>query len=160
MCLRYWVWINLNVYKFIVATILVIDDEKKQCDLLQDMLFREGYGVVAQLSATKILSLMDKVRPDLLIVDIFMPVKDGLEAILEVRKAGFKLPIIAVSESFRNDMNFLDIATDLGADCTFEKPLNKLTLLEAIHRLLPAENMVAGLPPVSVQMAGGHNSQD
>jgi two-component system response regulator (stage 0 sporulation protein F) len=143
---------------FIVATILVIDDEKKQCDLLQDILSRAGYDVLCQFSAAKIVSLLNQIRPDLLIIDIFMPGTDGLEAILEIRKAGLKLPVIALSEAFRQDANFLDIATDLGANSTFEKPLDKQRLLQAVRNLLPS-NEVASDFFASVQLPRARNSQ-
>jgi CheY-like chemotaxis protein len=75
--------------------------------------------------------------PDLLITDIIMPEKEGLETIFELRKTYPKLKIIAISGGGRiSPSGYLPGAKLLGADMVFEKPLDQKKFLHAIALLL------------------------
>ena len=78
-------------------------------------------------------------KAELVIVDIFMPHKDGLETILELRAQGAGCKIVAISAgnaAIKTGLNFLTHAKEFGADAVLAKPLTKETLLHTVHELI------------------------
>lgn len=66
--------------------ILVVDDEKPIADILQFNLEKEGYKVVCAYDGNEALEKVEEVEPDLILLDIMLPHKDGMEVCREVRK--------------------------------------------------------------------------
>ncbi len=77
--------------------ILVIDDEELILNFLKDLLVAEGYEVITACNGEEGLALFEEQSADLVITDIIMPVKDGLDTILELKKKAPELPVIAIS---------------------------------------------------------------
>jgi DNA-binding response OmpR family regulator len=120
-----------------MAKILVIDDEASIAIMLKKMLERAGHAVVIASNGNDGLSLFEKFQPDLLITDIVMPEKEGLELILELRKKKAKLKIIAISGGGRFQyQGYLTSAQRLGADRVFQKPLELKEFMNCISELL------------------------
>ena len=83
------------------------------------------------------MELFEKNIPDLLITDIIMPEKEGLETILELRKKYPELKIIAISGGGRiSPEGYLPGAKLLGADLVFQKPLVQKEFMQAVSILL------------------------
>jgi CheY-like chemotaxis protein len=68
--------------------ILVIDDSAEFRNLLREALTREGYDVVEAADGQEGLRLFDECRPDLVLLDIIMPEKDGIETLREMLRSG------------------------------------------------------------------------
>lgn len=125
-----------------MPTVLVIDDERPIRALLREVLAEQGYDVTEAEDGVKGVRRAREQRPDLVITDILMPDKDGLETILELRAAAPHLPVIAISGgSTRVPMDVLAAARRFGARRVFSKPFDPLAVVAAVKELLdgPAE---------------------
>lgn len=105
-------------------SLLIIDDDEISLLILQNALEMEGYHVIATTDSLQATELLRKHKPDAVILDIFMPDKDGFELIRELRSLCAKTFIIAISSSDE----CLRAIKALGANVT----LSKLNLPDAI----------------------------
>lgn len=105
-------------------SILMIDDDEISLLILQNALEMEGYQVIASTDSLQATELISKHKPNVIVMDIFMPGKDGFELIKEIRKLCPKTFIVAVSG---ND-ECLRAIKALGADAT----LSKLNMPDAL----------------------------
>jgi CheY-like chemotaxis protein len=120
-----------------MAKILVLDDELSILLMIKKMLEKAGHVVSLALNGKEGLELFEKDRPDMLITDIIMPEKEGLETIFELRRKYPELKIIAISGGGRiSPDGYLPGAKLLGADMTFQKPLDQKEFLQAVSQLL------------------------
>jgi YesN/AraC family two-component response regulator len=120
-----------------MATIYVFDDEASILLMIKKMLEKAGHEVSTALNGREGMDLFNKKKPDLLITDILMPEKEGLETIMELRKKYPDLKIIAISGGGRfGPEGYLPGAKLLGADLVFQKPLVQKEFIEAISSLL------------------------
>jgi DNA-binding NtrC family response regulator len=119
------------------ARILIIDDEVQIREMLSQMLTREGYQVVHARDGKEGMQACREQTIDLIITDIIMPEKDGIEMILELRHGFPALKVIAISGGGRLGPNgYLEMAKKLGAHRTFFKPFNRKEILDAVQELL------------------------
>lgn len=117
--------------------ILIIEDDRAYRKLLCTALEQIGYEVLNAENGEKGLALFDQSPVHLVIVDIFMPVKEGFETIMELRQRSLDLKILAISGGGQfNAMEMLPMAVDLGADEACEKPIHISRLLEKVSQLL------------------------
>jgi DNA-binding response OmpR family regulator len=117
--------------------ILVIDDDEMVNDMIVQMLTEAGYEADSALDGTKGLKLLETRSYDLIITDIVMPEKEGLETIMAIRKKQKGLPIIAISGGGRiGPKQYLHMAQQFGADYTFQKPFDKASFLGAVRECL------------------------
>jgi DNA-binding response OmpR family regulator len=122
---------------FTVARILIIDDEDQARRMLHQVLERAGYEVVVAQDGNEGLERFRADPTDLIITDILMPEKEGLETIMELRREFPQAKIIAMSGGGRaGNLNFLEIAAVLGAQRTLHKPFELQEMLEAVRDLL------------------------
>jgi YesN/AraC family two-component response regulator len=120
-----------------MAKILVIDDEPSIAIMLKKMLEKAGHEIEIALNGNEGLNLVDKFQPELLITDIVMPEKEGLELIFDLRKKKPELKIIAISGGGRFQFGgYLNSAKHLGADRVFQKPLDHKEFIQAVSDLL------------------------
>jgi DNA-binding response OmpR family regulator len=120
-----------------MAKILVLDDEPSILLMIKKMLEKEGHDVDLALNGLVGMELFEKNKPDLVITDIIMPEKEGLETILELRKKHPELKIIAISGGGRiGPQGYLPSAKYLGADMVFQKPLVQKEFVQAVASLL------------------------
>ncbi len=124
--------------------ILVIDDEPSSLDLLQRILEGEGYAVEVASNGLEGVELF-RLRPcDLVISDMVMPVKDGLQTILELRDIAPNLPVIAISGGgVISKERYLTVAGYLGKVMTIAKPFAVETIVNAVAGLLQEQGPVA-----------------
>ena len=116
-----------------MTKILVIDDDAQMRRLVVRILKGAGHEVLEAENGQEGLSLFRIHRPALVITDILMPYKDGLEVIRELRGNAQRVAIIAISG---DGPLFLDIAKKWGADVALAKPFSPLELVEAVDKLL------------------------
>ena len=117
--------------------ILIIDDEVQIREMLGQMLSREGYDVINAPDGKVGMKVCREQHVDLIITDIIMPEKDGIEMILELRHDFPDLKVIAISGGGRlGPDGYLEMAQKLGAHRTFFKPFNRKEILGAVKELL------------------------
>jgi CheY-like chemotaxis protein len=120
-----------------MARILVIDDEDEMRAMIRQLLEGEGYEV-SEAPDGEIGMRKYKSKPcDLVITDIFMPVKEGIGTIVDLRRDFPDLKIIAITGGSRySPEDFLSAAKAVGATRTFAKPFDLKEFLAAIKELL------------------------
>jgi CheY-like chemotaxis protein len=119
-----------------MARILVVDDEPQMCRLLREALERAGYTVDDACDGLHALSRFAANQPDLVITDIIMPQREGLETIQALRRKCPSLPIIAISGGGRQSPdNYLTLASNFGANRVFAKPFRVEDVLSAVATL-------------------------
>ena len=120
-----------------MANILIIDDDNQFRTMLRKMVERNGYEVVEASDGKEGIKLYRKNPTDLIITDLIMPDKDGIETIQELRKDFPDVKIIAISGGGRlGPHDYLHLAKMLGAQRTLTKPIELDELLKAIEELL------------------------
>jgi CheY-like chemotaxis protein len=120
-----------------VMRILIIDDEDQPRRMLQQVLTRAGYEVIEASNGNEGLQYFRARPTDLIITDILMPEKEGLETIIDIRREFPAVKIIAISGGGRTgNLNFLEVAKRLGAQHTLQKPFELQDMLGAVRDLL------------------------
>ncbi|MFC1885957.1 response regulator [Thermodesulfobacteriota bacterium] len=120
-----------------MARLLVIDDDDQFREMLREMLIREGYQVETAPEGETGIRLYRNAPFDLIITDIIMPEKEGVETIMELKRNFPEVKIIAVSGGGQiGPRDYLEMAKKLGADRTFSKPLLRVELLDAVKEVL------------------------
>jgi PAS domain S-box-containing protein len=115
-------------------TVLVVDDEAPVRRILGEMLANAGYTIVDAENRTAALAVLAKVPVDVMLTDLAMPEREGLETIGEARKRYPKLKIIAMSGAFGGQ--YMKVAPLLGADAAVAKPVDYGQLLSTIRNIL------------------------
>ena len=117
--------------------ILVIDDEPHILLMVKKMLERAGYEVDLASNGSEGLRLFSKLRSSLVITDIIMPEKEGLETIREMKRISSDLKIIAMSGGGKISAdNYLETAKIFGASRLIEKPFSQKQLLTYVEELV------------------------
>ncbi len=117
--------------------ILVIDDEPTALDLLRRILEMHGYEVMMAANGQEGLDLFRKTPCDLVITDMVMPIKDGLQTILDLRVLSPKLPVIAISGGGTiSKERYLAVAGYLERVITIAKPFGIEAIIESVEKLL------------------------
>lgn len=120
-----------------MPSILIIDDDAQILKMLRQILERESYDVTEAFNGKQGLRLYRENPTDLVITDIIMPEKEGIEIIIELKRDYPDVKIIAISGGGRiNPEDYLDIAKKLGAHRIFTKPVERKKLLNAVRELL------------------------
>ncbi|MBW2478700.1 MAG: response regulator [Deltaproteobacteria bacterium] len=132
--------------------ILIVEDEKKIADLLCDYLKAAGFRTSTQNNGERVIAQIKKDPSDLILLDIMLPGKDGMELCREIRQFS-NIPIIMITARVEEIDRLLGL--ELGADdyiCKPFSPREVVALVKAIFRRLNAEplthNLVSG--PISL----------
>lgn len=113
--------------------ILVVDDDRNICELLQLCLMNEGYGVVQSFSGEDGIRKCETYKPDLLILDVMLPDKDGWDVCREVRRFS-NIPIIMLTA--KGDTFDKILGLELGADDYVTKPFETKEMIARIKAVL------------------------
>ncbi len=111
------------------STILIADDEKEIRDLLRLYLENEDYSIVEAADGMETMAVVREKKPDLCLLDIMMPGKDGLSVLKEIRKES-NIPVIMISARTADAERILGL--DLGADDYIPKPFNPLEVVARV----------------------------
>jgi DNA-binding NtrC family response regulator len=139
-----------------MASILVVDDEMGIRELLNEILTDEGHTVYAAESAMQARTIREQMRPDLVLLDIWMPDVDGITLLKEWSKTGqLTMPVVMMSGHATIDTAVE--ATRIGALNFLEKPIALQKLLKTVNKALesspkyvePAEEKSSQLTPSS-----------
>ena len=119
-----------------MAKILVIDDDDEFRNMLKQMLERGGHHVITATDGDMGIEFYRKEQTDLVITDLIMPKKEGVETIIELKKESPNVKIIAMSGGgLGKAESYLDIVESLNIERTFSKPLSMSELLGAVKEL-------------------------
>ena len=120
-----------------MASILVVDDEEQFRKMLKQLLEEEGHSVFEASNGDEALAHYRRQPTDLIILDVFMPEKEGLETIQEIRCEYPDAKIIAISGGGKQGiLMYLHYSKEFGADKTLAKPFDPPELFELIQELL------------------------
>jgi len=124
----------MNIEK--TATILVIDDSTTNVVLLEAILNGKGYRIETALNATEAYQLIEKQKPDLILLDLLMPRINGYDFLENIkgRKETKEIPVIVVSavtdaENIKRTMN-------MGATDFIKKPVDIQNLISKVNNIL------------------------
>jgi len=113
--------------------ILVVDDEKEIRDLIGIYLSNDGYSVIKAANGVEALNVLGNEKVDLIILDIMMPIMDGLKVCMKIREYK-NMPIIMLSAKSEDMDKIMGLTT--GADDYVSKPFNPLELLARVKSQL------------------------
>jgi len=120
--------------------VCVIDDDEHVRATLAEILRRSGYDVVLASDGDVGLQMVETKHPDIVVTDIVMPNREGIETIREIRSRFPNVRILAMSGggSKSTSTDFLELAYALGADDVLAKPFRMAELLHKMGKLVPA----------------------
>jgi CheY-like chemotaxis protein len=118
-------------------SVLVIDDSNVVRHAVERTLSGAGYAAVAAADGEEGIRLWQEARPGLVITDIMMPERDGIETIMEIRRRCPDAKILAMT-GFRHSgsVDFAEMLRRLGADDVLIKPFDPEVLLAKVDRLV------------------------
>ncbi len=128
-----------------VARILVADDHDDARSVFASVLRDAGHDVLEAADGIQALAIFEAQRPDVALIDIFMPGRDGVEVIRAMRAADSQIRILAVSAGWHlklqivtggSSQDVLHDAWEAGADGTLSKPVDHRFLAAEVDRLL------------------------
>jgi len=114
-------------------TVMVVDDEKRLVSLVESYLSQEGYRVVTAGNGREALSVADKEKPDLIILDVMMPEMDGYE-FMRAHRTNQNTPIILLTARVDDDEKVVGL--ELGADDYITKPFRPRELTARVRAVL------------------------
>src|SRR5690606_10015732 len=120
--------------------ILVVDDEKPIADILQFNLTEEGFTVQCAYDGDEALRLVEEMKPDMILLDIMLPNRDGMEVCREVRKK-YEMPIIMLTAKDSEIDKVLGL--ELGADDYVTKPFSTRELIARVKANMRRHAQVA-----------------
>lgn len=119
-----------------MARILVIDDDGPVLRVMREVLALDGHTVVTAENGLQAMAVWKPGEIDLVVTDILMPERDGLETIRALRKADPTVPIVATSGGGFEGLDLLHVAHVLGATRQLAKPFGAKELLKVVREAL------------------------
>ena len=123
------------------ARVLIADDFQPFLDRIVDLLSREFCVVGSVTNGAELISAAASLHPDVIVVDIYMPVVNGLEAAVLLRDGGFEVPIVYMTAHHESEL--LDAARKTGALGYVTKPHLVQDLVPAIRAALEGRHFVS-----------------
>ena len=137
--------------------ILVVDDEKPISDIIKFNLIKEGFDVETAYDGEEAVEKVEEYNPDLLILDLMLPKKDGLEVAREVRQT-HDMPIIMVTAKGGEIDKVLGL--EMGADDYVTKPFSNRELVARVKANLRRRDIVKKAVEVNQQKEKEQESND
>jgi two-component system copper resistance phosphate regulon response regulator CusR len=129
--------------------ILIVEDESKLANALKQGLEEEGFSAVVALSGEEALRSLERSVPDLVLLDVMLPKRNGLSVLRELRRDGLPVPVLLLTSLDTVEERVLGL--DAGGDDYLVKPFAFPELLARIRALL---RRTAVAPPPVVDFAG------
>ena len=123
-----------------MPTVLIIDDDDMIRGMLSRALVGARYKVLEAADGLQGVELARRQPIDIVVTDLVMPVQEGVETILTLRRERPRLPIIAISGGVTNSKLYLDIAGKIGAKRMLPKPFTPKELIALIQQVLAEES--------------------
>ena len=128
-------------------SVLVIDDDEKLNKLLKGYLIKFGFKVVTATHPDDGLDLLEQELPDIIILDIMLPDKDGFEVCKEIRKT-HSVPIIMLTA--RGEVTDKIVGLELGADDYLPKPFEPRELVARIQSILRRSKQIVKINKIKI----------
>jgi DNA-binding NtrC family response regulator len=124
-------------------TILIVDDEEMIRAVLSQLLTKDGYNILQAEDGVAAIKACAGQNVNLIITDLVMPGKNGIDLIMELKRSQGNIPIIAISGGggIKGAFDYLSVAKLIGAQEIFPKPIDLEKLKNTVATLL-------GIPPV------------
>lgn len=120
-----------------MSAILVVDDDPQVLEVVGEMLRLEGYDVATAADGREAVAKFRSTAFDLVITDLIMPEKEGLETIVEMKTLRSGVPVIAMSGGGRlGPTDYLETARHIGAAATLAKPFARSELISLVGNVL------------------------
>lgn len=121
-----------------MVRILVVDDEESVRDMVKAMIEPAGYDVIEAGNGAEACDACKEAPVDLIITDIVMPEKNGIDLIMDVKKEYPDIPVIAISGGggITGRYDYLEIAKLVGAENILKKPFAMADLRSAVDNIL------------------------
>ncbi len=114
-----------------MANVMIADDSEQVRSTLRDMIEAGKHKVVAEaVDGIDTLEKFDSVKPDVLLLDVAMPKKDGMETLIELMKKDSKPKVIMITA--HDDMELIENCMKAGALAFITKPFNTDEILQAV----------------------------
>jgi DNA-binding response OmpR family regulator len=127
----------------ITSTILVIDDDPIMRETIRDILQVEGFKVILASNGKEGMRSLEMMDVDIILTDVLMPEKDGIEVIMDAKRKHPKVKIIALSGGgYISAENYLTMAQNLGANETVMKPFDIDDLMQKVVKLTGNGNQI------------------
>jgi two-component system, OmpR family, alkaline phosphatase synthesis response regulator PhoP len=122
-----------------VPKILIVDDDPVVQMLYKKHLEREGFDLLIARNGAEALTVVAQTKPDLILMDVMMPVKDGLSALRELKhnEATRDVPVIVMTANVSRYDTSTQEAKLAGAEGFLTKPLSPARLVSEVRRFLP-----------------------
>ena len=125
-----------------MPTVMIVDDEELVRNMIRKSLLRTGYKVIEAENGKKAMELVQEENIELVIADLVMPEKGGLELIIELKTLYPNIKKIAISGKLPTDNESLTGLTDgFGVDAVFSKPFEIFDLLKVVKSLVPISDL-------------------
>jgi len=129
------------IMQFMSERILIVDDEKDIVEAVANILELEGFSTLKEYRGYDCIDTALKANPDVMILDIKMPIMDGMDTLKELKRKGFVNPVIIISG--HGDVKTAVEAVRLGAFDFLEKPLSQDSLLLTVANALMVKDTTA-----------------
>ncbi|MBU1636480.1 response regulator [bacterium] len=127
-----------------MKSILIVDDEPEVRAYLKEILKDQGYRIILAANGSEAVCIQNTHCCDLIIIDIFMPVAEGLSTIVKIRQNSPDTRIIAISGGgILGIGHYLDHALIYGADVAMEKPIRGSELVSQVQQLMEQDFSLA-----------------
>jgi DNA-binding response OmpR family regulator len=121
----------------LVKKILVVEDDPVNQMILMDFLAANGYETIAAATGPEGIEQFDRTTPDLCLVDVQLPRKNGFELVREIKSRGTSTPVMLMSAVYTDsDQSSRTVQIGVLADGYLTKPFDLVKLLEQVRHLL------------------------
>ena len=131
-------------------TILVVDDEKNIVDILSFNLKKEGYDILTAYDGEKALKIYAEAMPDLILLDVMLPVLNGFDVCTKIRGSDYRTPIIMLTA--REEETDKVMGLELGADDYITKPFSMREVLARVKANIRRTGLLS--PPEELKSEG------
>ena len=131
-----------------MTTVLVVDDEETIREIVVTYLKRDGYRTLEAADGDRARELIEKERPDLVVLDVMLPGTDGLELCRRIR-AGSHLPVIMLTA--RGEESDRIVGLELGADDYVTKPFSSRELVARMRAVLRRRGEPEEVTPAALE---------
>ena len=127
------------------VAVLIVEDDRLTADLVTNMLAQEGYGIQTASDGAQCLDMLNESTPNLILMDVGLPVMNGIETCKQVRSnpESTKIPIIFVTANTDDDT--LEAAFNAGGNDYVCKPVNRIELLARVRSALTQQMAIEQL---------------